>query len=79
MLVGLHYAITAKTHRGTLETFGKDTLKRLKVRTLFEYPQPSVSTVENVISDTADTFSFRTRHNYRLNEQKAVFDLKIVF
>lgn len=61
-LVVAHDAITAHTHTETLNALSKNTLKSLKVRTFFEYPQPTVSTIDHMIHNAARINSFSSAH-----------------
>lgn len=62
MPVIAHDAVAAKTHLHTFKARRKDAFKRLKVGSLFEYPQPAVSTVKNMINNSANTLSSGTWH-----------------
>ena len=66
MPVVAHDAVAAQPHIEPLDALSKDPLKSLEVRTLFEYPQSTVGTVENVINDIAFIYSFLSWHNQRL-------------
>ena len=64
MSVIAHDAVAAKTHIHTFKPLGEDTFKRFKVGTFFEYPQPTIGAVKNMINNSASTFSFGSRHRY---------------
>jgi len=64
MPVIAHDAVAAEAHIYALKPLSKDTLERFKIGAFSEYPQAAVSTVENMINNTARTVSFGSRHRY---------------